>query len=60
MAKAFECDKCHKLEKGDPVALVTLAPPPDSFYMKNCNIPEWKNAQLCVTCVHDLTGVKKT
>ena len=59
MAKAFECERCKQLFKGEPVALLTLMPPENSFYMKNCHIPEIRGGELCVDCTHELTGVKK-
>lgn len=54
MAKAFKCDLCHETEAGDPVALLTLEAPTDSFYMKNLHISELHMAELCSKCLESM------
>lgn len=50
MAKAFKCDGCRQLNEGEPVAALSLVPPPDNYYMANSRISVTERADLCSRC----------
>jgi hypothetical protein len=58
MAKAYKCDRCGKLEEVGPVALLSLVPPKDSYYMENYKVSPIRDHEICPACFHKLTKTK--
>lgn len=50
MSKAFECEVCGELFKGEPTGKLALFAPPDNYYFTNMRIRERHNEDVCSGC----------